>query len=370
MEEQDYFSLEKIYPDAGKIFSFPYKSLGEVANDCVFVLDTNILLVPFDVSEKDFGVIIEVFEKLKENNRLFIPARVAREFAKNRGEKISKIFLKLRQKQQNLNSGYFSSEKYPILEKSDSFKNLNRLNKKIQQDINRSRKLFKEVESEILSWNWNDPISLAYRRLFTDDIIVEASESPSELISDLDFRIKNGIAPGYKDSAKPDKGIGDLIIWKSVIEIGRKESQNVVFVSNDKKGDWYYKEDKEAIYPKYELFDEFRLNTSGKSINIIDFPKLLEIFKIDENIIKDVKSIMRKESEKLVGFSASVPIDDIHKLYPGLNIGARVIHQNFGEGVVIDIQGGSIRSIIAVVEFENSNIRKLHMGFAKLKFQN
>lgn len=365
MEKQDYFSLEKIYPEAGKIFSFPFKSLAEVANDCIFVLDTNVLLIPFDVTEKDFGVIVDVFQKLKEKQRLFLPARVAREFAKNRGEKISQIFLKLRQKQQKLNTGNFSPEKYPILEHSRAFNKLNALNEKIQEDIKKARKLFREVENEILNWNWNDPISLVYRALFSEEIIIEIEESQEDLIKDLNFRIKNSIAPGYKDENKSDKGIGDLIIWKTIIEIGKKQNQNVVFVSNDKKGDWYYRQDNEGIYPKYELFDEFRTGTNGKSINIIDFPKFLEIFKIDAKIINDVKNIIQNEPKSFHKLATPIPIEEIQKMYPGLKQGAVVIHPKFGEGIVINLYGNSIPNLIADVNFGEEGVKKLFLRFTK-----
>lgn len=362
MKKEDYFSLEKIYPDAGKIFSFPYKPLKEVAKNCVFVLDTNILLIPFDVSEKNFELITNILKKLKDKNRLFIPARVAREFAKNRGEKISQIFLRLRQKQQKLNSGHFNPENYPILEQSEAFKKLNILNQKIQEDIKKSRKLFKDVESEILSWNWNDPISLIYRDLFTEDIIIELEENQESIIKELEFRAKNDIAPGFKDNNKVDGGIGDLIIWKTVIQIGNKINKNVVFVSNDKKGDWYYRQDNEGIYPKYELFDEFRANTNGKSINIIDFPKFLEIFNIDEKVIDDVKKTIDVESDISQRSRLSFK-DDIEQK---LKKGAIVRHPKFGIGEVLEIKGNK-GNLIASINFKDDDrpYRMIMLKFAR-----
>lgn len=368
MNIEDYFSLEKTYPEPSKIFSFPYKSLSEVSGDCIFVLDTNILLVPFDVSEKNFEVIVDVLKKLKIKNRLYIPARVAREFASNRGKKISQIFLKLRQKQQKLNTGYFSSDKYPILEHSDAFKELQKLNEKIRKDIKKARSLFKDVENEILNWNWNDPISLIYRQLFTQDIIIELNEKNSEIIADLNFRIKNSIAPGYKDEKKEDKGIGDLIIWKTIAQIGHDLKKNVVFVSNDKKGDWYYRQDNEGIYPKYELFDEFRTLTNGKSINIIDFPKFLEIFEIDKKIIADVKDSIDEIKEKTIESKQNSLLEELRKTHPELSIGVIVKHERFGYGSVIGIYGSDPQNAVLAINFDSHGEKRIMLKFAKLDF--
>jgi len=114
MEANNYFSLEKVFPDADQVFQASYKHLHEVRHKCIFVFDTNILLVPYDVSEANISAILDIFVELRRTNRLFIPARVAREFAKQRGEKISQIFLRLRQKQQKINVGHYKMEQLPL----------------------------------------------------------------------------------------------------------------------------------------------------------------------------------------------------------------------------------------------------------------
>lgn len=64
------------------------KSVEQVKNKCLFVLDTNALLLPYTTSSKSIDEIKKVYAKLIKEKRLFIPGQVAREFAKNRPEKI------------------------------------------------------------------------------------------------------------------------------------------------------------------------------------------------------------------------------------------------------------------------------------------
>ena len=45
MSEKFKSPLEKTYPEADKVFNFSYKSADEIKDTCIYVLDTNVLLV-------------------------------------------------------------------------------------------------------------------------------------------------------------------------------------------------------------------------------------------------------------------------------------------------------------------------------------
>jgi len=293
MADKNIFYLKEVFPEADKIFSSKYSSVEQIKDECLFVLDTNILFVPFDTSEKSLKAIGEIFKSLKKKNRLFLPARVAREFAKNRGKNIGNLFLKIRQKKNGLNSGNFKIEDYPLLENNNEFIQLKDKFKAINKLISESRQIFNNIENHILSWNWDDPVSNIYSEIFTPEIVIEMKKEPEELKKDLKFRIEHKIPPGFKDSGKLDDGVGDLIVWQTVLEIGKENDKNVILVSDDQKNDWFYKQDKMGVYPRFELFDEFRRFTNGNSIAIINFPQLLEMFDAAEDIVVEVEKSIR-----------------------------------------------------------------------------
>jgi len=305
MANKDIFYLEDVFPEAGEVFSSNYPSIDEIKDDAIYVLDTNILFVPFDTSEKGLKVIGDIFKQLKEENRLLLPARVAREFAKNRGTVIGKVFLKLRQKKEQLNVGTFRLGDYPLLEHYEEFNRLKSKLKSIQDLIRDSRKLFEKVESHILGWNWDDPVSNLYTEIFTPDVIVEMKKDKDKLEKDLEFRIEHKIPPGFKDSGKVDDGVGDLIVWQTVLEIGKERNKNIILVLNDQKNDWYYKQAKTGLYPRFELFDEYRRYTKGKSISMINFPQLLKLFNASKDVVDEVESSISSssESEEMEGFA-------------------------------------------------------------------
>ena len=87
--EFDIFVMNFVYPDATELFTFRLKPIEEIEGDCIFVLDTNALLVPYATSQESLDVIKPTYERLIGENRLFIPGQVAREFVKNRSRSSS-----------------------------------------------------------------------------------------------------------------------------------------------------------------------------------------------------------------------------------------------------------------------------------------
>lgn len=357
-EKKDIFYLDNIFPDASKIFSFEYKPLNELVDNSIFILDTNVLFVPFDTSEKNLEDIKNILLKLKGEDKLFLPARVAREFADNRAKRLGDLFLKLRQTKDNLNSGNYKIEDYPLLQGNKSYKKVLENFDKISELIKSSRKLLNNVESDILSWNWNDNVSKTYKEIFTEDIIIEVEKSKEDLINDLKYRIEHKIAPGYKDSNKLDDGIGDLIIWQTAMEIAKSKNMNLILVSNDQKNDWFYKQDKTGLYPKYELFDEFRRYTDGLSLQIINFPKFLEIQHARAETIKEVKESIKKVEDIRKTYLTNLSSDDLMK-------GLMIDHRRFGIGIITELDKETMK-----VNFEKYGTKKLLIRFSPIKILN
>ncbi|MEO9966848.1 MAG: PIN domain-containing protein [Reichenbachiella sp.] len=287
----DNFYLKKVFPEAEKIFEFEHKEFNSIKDNCIFVFDTNILFVPFLISKQGLKDYKKIFKSLKTKKKLFIPSRVAREFAKNRGENLKSIFRKLHEARDRTNKGGFDLSSLPILEEDDSYKRVKEIEKQVSLLKEEYRIKIDELADHIKSWNWNDPVSTFYRELWDKDMIVEVKQDEQELIKDLEFRQKHEIAPGFKDSKKIDDGIGDLIIWRTVLELAKDKQKNIVFVTNEEKNDWFYSEFNTILYPKFELFDEFRRFTGGHSISIINFEKFLIAQNASEETIKEVKEL-------------------------------------------------------------------------------
>jgi len=296
----DKFYLHKIFPEPDKVFSFDYKSYPETKGNCLFVVDTNILFVPFQTSKKGLSDIKTIFERLKRENRLFIPSRVAREFAKNRGENLATVYRKAEEATERTNKIDINLGNFPILLDNAHYQSAKEIEKLIIGKLDELRGKLKELKEDVKKWNWDDPVSELYRTIFTPEIIIDTTKTEAELEKDLEFRIEHQIAPGYKDSNKIDKGIGDLIIWQTILEAGRTKNKHITFISNEKKADWFHSEFKTSLYPKYELFDEFRRETNGQSINIINFEEFLVSQDATEETIVEIRELFAPSGYKIV----------------------------------------------------------------------
>ena len=352
---KDIFYLDKVFPEAEKVFSETYKSVGEIIRDCIIVLDTNVLLLPYDTNESSVRDIKEIFLNYRNKDRLRIPARVAREFANNRATKISEVFLKVRQIKDNLNSGTFKIGKYPLLEGIKHYDELLKNFENIQKSLKSARRNLDEIETQIQSWTWDDIVSVSYKEIFTKEIIGEVTKSKKDIEEDLAFRIEYKIAPGYKDSKKPDDGVGDLVIWQTILEIGKELGKDVLFVTNDQKNDWFYKQAKMGLYPKFELFDEFRRFTGGKSLGIINFLKFLELSHAKAETLKEVQSSINESS-----------MGEFRTNVTGLIEGMQIEHSMFGRGQVMKITktaGGELARVV----FSDGEEKHLHLEYAPIR---
>jgi len=293
-DDYDLFIANSIYPDAQAIFKTHLKALHEIKDDCIVVLDTNALVVPYTISPKSLNEIHSVYTKLVKGKRLIVPGQVAREFAKQRANKITELFQQLSRKVNSLPQ--LQKGKYPLLENLPSYQEATRFESELDELLRKYKKSVDDVLSYIRGWTWNDPVSSLYAKLFSDSVVVEPTIEKQKIKDDLKRRQIHHIPPGYKDSSKDDDGIGDLLIWHTILEVGKTHKKNVVFVSGDEKSDWWHRSESRSLYPRYELTDEFRRYSEGQTFHIISFSGLLDLYDVSEDVVQEVR-VKEQQSE-------------------------------------------------------------------------
>lgn len=275
----------RTFPEPGPLFKFAPVSLDEALMSGIVAVDTNVLLVPYTTGAASMGEMRRTYEKLTQENRLRIPGQVAREFAGRRAEQIKILFQQISQKRTiTLKTG-----KYPLLEGNKSYDALVECERQVEELLGKYRKYVGKLLDEVQSWQWNDPVSTIYREFFGDEIIVDPKVEPESLLKDVQYRQEHRIPPGYKDAGKEDLGVGDLLIWNSLLQIGRQEHRHLVFVSGDEKPDWRYQSENQTLYPRFELVDEYRRGPGGKTFLMISLAELLQKFGASAAVVKEVK---------------------------------------------------------------------------------
>jgi hypothetical protein len=290
-DENPKFTLTTCFPDAAAVFSAAYHPIDDVKGECLVALDTNILLAPYDLGSNRFAEICATYAKLVDANRLIVPGQVAREFAANRSIKLGEIANSLLQAASG--TGQPIPQSADFLQAVDGYKDAIELSKQIGETSQKLKAAIGKTVDAIRSWRFNDPITKQYQKLFSDctvDFDVEAA-GRAALSKEMIARYEQKIPPGYEDRKKDDGGVGDFLIWKTILQVGTEKKQHLVFVTAEKKKDWWTQASKEPLSPRFELIDEYRRASSGRSFHILTFSEFLGRFGAKAEVIKDVKHV-------------------------------------------------------------------------------
>jgi hypothetical protein len=280
------WTLEDVFPDVEGLLS-PSERVTAADDDVLVVLDTNALLLPFRVSKQELPQINDVYEKLIGAGRLFVPARVIREFIKNRDGRLAEIAKSLRDKSNAVSGGGIDIP--PLLEGLQETQAVTNA----AAELKRASKSYLDAISKLVdlirAWRGNDPVTAIYHKLFKGDVIVDVDEPRLNVESDWQVRLKRKIPPGYKDGSKADTGIGDFAIWLVILKLGKIHGKNLIFVTGEEKADWFVRADNEGIYPRPELVDEYRRVSKGRHLHLSKLADVLSDMKVSDEVVQEVR---------------------------------------------------------------------------------
>lgn len=318
----------------------------ELWENSLIIFDTSALIdfyyYPKETREDIFS---KIFPKLA--GRLWIPNHVQFEYLKNRkgiiekpikesyqpikDEKLKELIsaksLILRITEQ-IKKETLKPEKHPFLpqEKIDKFidftKEIDERVKQFEKDL---KEEIEKQENEIKSLNENDTILEAFENNFKVGDEFSFSQI-MEIVSEGKLRYEFEIPPGYKD-LKEKEGtqiFGDLIVWKQILAYSKEQNKSVIFICNDLKIDWCYKNSRNRIEsPRFELIKEFIDNSNQKfwmydqSQFIYKSKEILEIDFADAKIKEISKIINNRNYENLIyecgncGSEVEIPFEEL-----------------------------------------------------------
>jgi hypothetical protein len=103
-----------------------------------------------------------------------------------------------------------------------------------------------------------DPVLERITELFDGKVGGDYEEKrKAEIIKEGERRYSRKIPPGWKDETKGDaRQFGDLIIWRQMIDRAREVKIPIIFVSDDRKEDWWWSLEGKTIGPLPDLIQE------------------------------------------------------------------------------------------------------------------
>jgi PIN like domain len=281
--------LKNHFPDAHALMTKRHPRFADAIASCDVVLDTNALLLPYTAAKESVVAIIGLFVTLTEKNRLFLPAQVAREFTKNRASKLGGMVKRISDFESKLGTSPEFLD-IPCLSGTKEHESMKAAHKTYVDARNEYKKSLSAAKETIIEWEWDDPVFESYRKVFKNiKSVVELDIDNDSLGQTHATRYADKRPPGYKDASKEDGGIGDLIIWLTILHIGKKRKKDLVFVTSDEKADWYHRSDKRGFLPRAELVDEYRAASGGRSLYLTNLSRLLELFEEDEATVDNIR---------------------------------------------------------------------------------
>lgn len=268
----------------------------------IFIFDTCALLDFYYMIPEYQEIMADILSYL--SNRIWLPAQVIFEYNKNReGVMLKPISEKYQDKVIQKNNfiddmkGFIAQwEKqyyhpYLTTEKLNAIKtSLTIIEPEMVKIKTILSKEYQDRKQEIREIHNNDNLADVVMKLPHGEPFSFAEIS--EIAKEGTIRYKNQIGPGYMD-AENKEGIrkyGDLILWKEILKYIKQSKRDVIFVTNDVKGDWVIVDESEKNkraekplpeelgHPRRELLAEFEEQTEQKIwfYKTTDFIKKLE----------------------------------------------------------------------------------------------
>ncbi|PDS97485.1 hypothetical protein CO659_12505 [Rhizobium sp. S9] len=288
--------LEEIFEDVGSIF-LPNEVGKASSRDVLIAVDTNVLLLPLTIGSDALSKLQAFYERLRAEGRLFLPARAAREYISNRDRKFADLLKTLNDMKSRVN---YDTKLPPILDTEDYAAAENALAIAKKDYVKALTKLSESVRS----WNGDDPVTKVYAAAFDQNNIISPKEEPSQLLLQWKTRRADQRPPGYKDASKPDTGVGDFLIWKSLLDLAETKKKDMIFITGDEKADWSVRVDLKGVFPRPELVAEYRKASGGKNIRFANLHDVLREMDVAEEVVFEVEAaeqIANISSQKEMG---------------------------------------------------------------------
>ena len=284
----DLWLLEDTYPEIEGLLN-PGQILSASKSDTLVVLDTNALLLPLQIGKSDLAKIREAYTKLIKAKRLYVPARVLREFIKNRDMKLGELIKTVKDKTSRM---YVETiDTLPLVHEISEIDSVNSIAKTVAAAKKEYLKAANELTNRMKAWRGNDPVTTIYHELFKGDVVVDFDSARADVERDWERRLRCKVPPGYKDGGKSDMGIGDYLVWLTILRLGAKLKKDLIFVTGEEKADWFVRSDGEGVYPRPELIDEYRRLSAGKTLHLSKLADLLSDMDLPVDLVNEVRVV-------------------------------------------------------------------------------
>jgi len=258
-------------PDTSSDYERSNRQIGQLRRNATFALDSSTLLNLYSYSEQTREDFLQYLEDLK--NKIWLPHQSAYEFEKNRvriikeqitfgtnfRKLLSHIAKKFVKEMKGIHPKVGREFQSPFLSIEDIQSLLVSMTDQIDHKL-------KTVQDEYEGFLTDDPIRERLNEITYDRIGNRFSQLDLKKIYDDGLRRYDlHQPPGYLDADKPGvEKYGDLVIWRQLINRAKETGDNIYFISDDAKSDWWQRNGEAPDGARHELIDEMEEYTSKR----------------------------------------------------------------------------------------------------------
>lgn len=271
----------------------------ELWGNCHFVFDANMLLNVYRYSELARKTFIKIFQEL--NERIWIPHQVGIEYHFHMLEEIKGQEKKYDELQKIIKtkSTEIEEEYKNFSLRHSNLKMDEKLLKKLQDSIN---DLCKDLEKQKENHPDLNITKNEIMKVFTDKVGDPYSqERIEEIENEGEIRYSRKQPPGFKDNKKGgiryhddrayQQKYGDLMLWNQLIDYSKNKDVPIIFVTDDRKDDWWNIIGGERVGPSPQLLQEFKRKTEGNKFYMYQPKQFLSFISTFLNIGIEKKTI-------------------------------------------------------------------------------
>lgn len=230
------------------------------------VLDTNVLLSLYNFQGKSLEDFTQVFESI--GDRLFVPHQVMDEFWRNRLTVLKENKGRHRERER-VEEAFDEAESQARRWHQRVVKRGGGLPEDMRHALSSARESVLSYMDETNSSTrtvlpetptYDDPVLLTLERLLHGRVGAGPDETARQrMIEEAKKRFAKKIPPGYMDADKAsDRGAGDYIVWRQVLDHVKATPSNVLLITQDVKEDWWADSGGSAMRARPELVQELR----------------------------------------------------------------------------------------------------------------
>lgn len=144
----------------------------------------------------------------------------------------------------------------------------------------------------------NDPLLERLLSMFENAVGPAFSEEELKKgKAEAEQRKKAGVPPGFLDDHKDgDRPFGDFFLWRQVLDHAKAQSKPIIFVTSERKEDWWEKHSGLTVGPRLELLREAH-EYSGQRVLIYQTDRFLEFATeraggtIDTSAVEEIRAV-------------------------------------------------------------------------------